>query len=73
LVLHAMEEGKELHELSLVAFQGVSELFSEEIFGLLTPEQMINRRGSTGGTAKEGVVRAIKGAKKVLAKEAAEG
>ncbi|MDY6954761.1 MAG: argininosuccinate lyase, partial [Thermodesulfobacteriota bacterium] len=73
LVLHAMEEGKELHELSLQAFQGVSELFSEEIFGLLTPEQMINRRGSTGGTAKEGVVRAIKGAKKVLAKEAAEG
>jgi len=73
LVLHAMEQGKELHELSLEAFKGFSELFSEEIFELLTPEQMVNRRCSTGGTATEGVVRAIEGAKKILAKEGAEG
>jgi len=73
LVLHAMEQGKELHELSLEALKGFSELFSEEIFGLLTPEQMVNRRGSTGGTARESVVGAIKGAKKMIAKEAGKG
>ena len=73
LVLHAMEEGKELHELSLEAFKGFSELFSEDIFGLLTPEQMVNRRLSTGGTARKSVARAVKDAKKILANEAAEG
>ncbi|MDY6838978.1 MAG: argininosuccinate lyase [Thermodesulfobacteriota bacterium] len=73
LVLHATEQGKELHELSLEAFKGFSELFSEDIFALLTPEQMVNRRLSTGGTARKSVVRAVKDAKKILAKEAAEG
>jgi argininosuccinate lyase len=73
LVLHAMEQGKELHELSLEALKRFSELFSEEIFELLTPEQMVNRRRSSGGTARERVVAAMEGAKQTLAKEGIRG
>jgi argininosuccinate lyase len=71
LVLYAMGQGKELHELSLEQLKGFSELFSEDIFGLLTPEQMVNRRRSAGGTARERVVGAIERARKIMAEEAA--
>jgi len=72
LVRYAMEQNKELHELSLKELEKFSEIFSEDVFGLLTPEQMVNRRLSTGGTAREKVVLAIEKAKKVIAGEVAK-
>jgi argininosuccinate lyase len=72
LVRYAVGQNKELHELSLNELQEYSKLFSEDIFKLLTPEQMVNRRLSAGGTARENVVRAIQKAKKVIAGEVAK-
>jgi argininosuccinate lyase len=72
LVRYAMEGKKEIRELSLEELKRFSHLFSEEVFGLLTPEQMINRRLSAGGTAREKVVLAVAEAKKAIASETAK-
>ncbi len=72
LVRHALRQNKELHELSLNELEKFSILFAEDIFELLKPEQMVNRRLSAGGTARQNVVRAIQKAKKAIAGEAAK-
>jgi argininosuccinate lyase len=72
VVRYAMGQNKELHELSLKELEKFSRLFSEDVFKLLTPPQMVNRRLSTGGTASKNVIRAIQKAKKVIGREAAE-
>jgi argininosuccinate lyase len=43
-----------------------SSLIAEDIFGILTPEEMINRRTSFGGTAQENVKAAIQTARQRL-------
>jgi argininosuccinate lyase len=68
-VRFAMEQGKELHEITLDEFQRFSKLFGKDIFDLLTPEQMVNRRLSKGGTAKENVIGAIQKATQALEQE----
>jgi argininosuccinate lyase len=72
VVRYALGQDKELHELTLEELGAFSGLFAEDVFELLTPLQMINRRLSTGGTASKNVVRAIQKAKKVIGREAAE-
>jgi argininosuccinate lyase len=54
---------KELHELTLEEMKSFSTLIAEDIFGILTPEEMINRRTSFGGTAQENVKAAIEAAR----------
>ncbi len=66
VVRYAMDQGKELHELDLHDFERFSKFFKEDIFGLLTPEQMVNRRLSSGGTATRNVLQAIAGAVELL-------
>jgi argininosuccinate lyase len=73
VVRYAMGQDKELHELSLKELGKFSRLFSEDVFELLAPAQMVNRRVSTGGTARKNVVQAIRKAKKVIGREAAQG
>jgi argininosuccinate lyase len=65
-VNHALEKGKELHELTLAELQTFSSLVKEDIFDFLSIEQVINRRRSFGGTAKDNVIAAIEGAEKEL-------
>nr|HID59334.1 argininosuccinate lyase [Desulfobacterales bacterium] len=65
-VSYAIEQGRELHELSLEELNGFSELFTEDVFEYLTPEQMVNRRLSKGGTARTNVIRAIEAAENDL-------
>ena len=72
VVRYAMGQNKELHELSLKELERFSRLFSEDVFELLAPPQMVNRRLSTGGTATKNVIRAIQKAEKVIGREAAE-
>ncbi len=57
---------KELHELTIEEMKSFSTLIAEDIFGVLTPEQMINRRTSFGGTAGENVKAAIQAARQRL-------
>ncbi|MFH0998377.1 MAG: argininosuccinate lyase [Pseudomonadota bacterium] len=63
---YASSRKKELHELSLEEMKSFSTLIAEDIFGILTPEQMINRRTSFGGTARENVNAAIQAARQRL-------
>ena len=61
---HALEKGKELHDLTLAELQTFSSLVKEDIFDFLSTEQVINRRRSFGGTAKDNVIAAIEVAEK---------
>ncbi len=65
-VSYALGNYKELDELTLKELKSFSTLIKKDIFNILSTEQMINRRKSFGGTAKENVMAAIKEAKKSL-------
>ena len=67
-----MDRDKELQELSLRELKEFSKAFAEDIFEILTLQQMVNRRVSAGGTAKENVVRAINEAHEALKLEVVE-
>jgi len=68
-VSYALSENKELHELTIEELKTFSNLITEEIYPVLTTEQMINRRVSFGGTATQNVTAAIQTAEKVLSAE----
>jgi argininosuccinate lyase len=72
VVRHAASEEKELQSLSLAELKGFSQAFEEDVFEILTLEQMIGRRVSAGGTARVNVEDAIKEAREALELEAAE-
>ena len=65
-VSYAISKNKELHELELKELRSFSSLIQNDIFDILTLDQMINRRTSAGGTATENVTTAIKVAEKCL-------
>jgi argininosuccinate lyase len=65
----ALEKGKELHELSLSELQTFSALVKEDILDFLSTEQVVNRRRSFGGTARDNVTAAIETAEKDLQAE----
>ena len=66
-VAYAIEQKKELDALSLAELQQFSSLIAEDIFSVLKPKQMIDRRKTKGGTATEAVKAAIGAAKSELA------
>ena len=66
---YAISKNRELHELSLKELKSFSTLIEEDVYAMLTPEQMINRRKSYGGTATENVLNAISKAEQTLATE----
>ena len=65
-VSYALSENKELHELSLEQLQAFSSLIENDVFHDLTPEVMVARRTSAGGTSKQNVLSAIGAAEKEL-------
>ena len=65
-VSYALDKDKELHELTLKELKFFSTLIKKDIFNILSIDQMINRRKSFGGTAKENVMAAIQEAEKSL-------
>ena len=67
-VAYALDQGKELHDLTLKELRRFSRLIQEEIFDHLALEQMISRRLSTGGTAQRNVRAAIAQARHDLKK-----
>lgn len=68
-VAFALEQGKELHELTLDELKSFSSLIQSDLFDHLTVECMVDRRRSIGGTATDIVKRAIAQAKAVLTDE----
>jgi argininosuccinate lyase len=63
---YALENNKELHDLSLEELKSFSNLIQEDVFDILSTAAMIDRRTSAGGTATENVRAAINDARKVL-------
>src|SRR5690625_588463 len=55
IVLYAIKHNKYLLELSLEEYKTFNHLFEADIFDVLTPENVVNARNSTGGTGKEQV------------------
>lgn len=66
IVTHAIEHGKELHELSLQDLKGFCRLIEEDVHDWLNVEDSVERRISHGGTAMQGVREAIDRAEKEL-------
>jgi len=69
IVSYAVNENKELHEMTLKELKPFSSLFKKDVFDILTTRQMIDRRKSFGGTATENVKAAIKQAEGDIKKE----
>ena len=65
-VAYAAENGKELHELTLAELQSFSKNIRDDVFQILTPKAMVDRRRSVGGTATASVKAAIAAARKEL-------
>ncbi|RLC31943.1 MAG: argininosuccinate lyase [Deltaproteobacteria bacterium] len=61
-VSYALDHKKELQELTLEELKKFSGFIDEDIFDVLTVEQMIDRRKSAGGTATANVKAAIEAA-----------
>jgi argininosuccinate lyase len=69
LVALALEEGKDLQDLSLERLQGVSPLIGEDAYDALRLEAVVDARTSYGGTALEQVAAQIEAAKRTLEAE----
>ena len=65
-VRYALDQGKELHQLSLKELQRFSDQVRKEVFGWLAVEQVVDRRNSAGGTGKDAVLNAIRVAEENL-------
>ncbi len=61
-VAYALDQGRELQDLTIEELSRFSTLVKEDVFDALTPEQIINRRTSYGGTAADNVRAAIRNA-----------
>lgn len=68
-VSYALEKGKELDQLGIEELRSFSDLIGDDIYDALSLEQVVNRRNSQGGTARQNVAAAIEKARRVLAAE----
>jgi argininosuccinate lyase len=59
LVLHCISEGKFLADLTLAEYQTFSDLFEDDLFGVIDVRTVVNARNSRGGTGTESVKRQI--------------
>jgi argininosuccinate lyase len=65
-VRYAIDQGRELHELSLAELQNFTPLIKPDVFACLQARETINRRTCPGGTAEAAVRAAIQAAEKRL-------
>ena len=63
----ADQAGVDLSELPLSVLQGFSNLISDDVYGVLTPEGSLNARNHLGGTAPEQVCFQVKRWRQLLA------
>ncbi len=66
MVLAALEQGKELAELSLAELQGFAGQIDEDVYPWLRPDAGVRRRNTPGGTGPERVREQIRRAKEEL-------
>ncbi|MDY6832558.1 MAG: argininosuccinate lyase, partial [Thermodesulfobacteriota bacterium] len=68
-VAAAIAQKKELHELTLKDLKTFSAAVEADLFDVLAPEKVIERRQAFGGTAKKTVRAAIAAARRQIKKE----
>ena len=66
MVLFAMEQGKELHQLTLEELQAGSPEIGEDVFQWLDPEECVKRRELPGGTGPGSVRKQLEKAREEL-------
>ena len=62
----AIQQGKELNDLSLKELKNFSSLIDRDVFSYIATDQVIGRRTSFGGTAKPNVMEQIAEADKEM-------
>jgi len=66
MVLFAVDQGKELHELSLAEMKGFVKKINDDVYEWLNPVSTIERRNIPGGTGPDMVKQRLKEARKEL-------
>jgi len=66
MVVFAMENGRELHELSLEEMKGYNRQIEKDVYAWLDPQLTVGRRNITGGTGPDAVRNEIETAKHEL-------
>jgi argininosuccinate lyase len=66
IVLYAIQQKKFLLDLTLADYESFSPLFTEDIYTVLQPENVVDARNSFGGTAKQQVLAQLQLAKEKL-------
>ncbi len=64
IVSYLIEKKKRLEEITLAELKSFSELFEEDVFQILSPEKVTDRRRTYGGTSKEEILRIVEVAKR---------
>jgi argininosuccinate lyase len=59
VVMHAIEQGKSLEEITLQEYQGYSDLFGDDLYALLSLESSLSSKSALGGTSPERVSKAL--------------
>ncbi|MBU9723034.1 MULTISPECIES: argininosuccinate lyase [Bacillaceae] len=68
IVLHAIDQKKFLLDLKLEEYKEFSTLFEEDIYSVLTPDNVVAARDSYGGTGQKQVLKQIELGKETLKK-----
>lgn len=64
IVSYLIEKGKRLEEITLEELKNFSELFEEDVFNVLSPEAVADRRKTYGGTSRERIFEMLNVAKR---------
>lgn len=66
IVVHCLERGCLLHELTLSEYKRFSPVFEEDVYRLLTPRASVRSRQSGGSTAPKEIAKQLRRWKKIL-------
>ena len=66
VVVFALEQGRELHELTLAEYQNFSSLFTDDLFAAISLESCLAGKNRTGGTSPSQVEKEIARARQTL-------
>ncbi len=66
LVRQAEEQGVEMYELPLSAFQAAHALFGDDVFDALSPRSSVEHREAVGGTGPNAVREQLEAARQAL-------
>jgi argininosuccinate lyase len=66
IVLYCIDKKKNVEQLTLEEFQKFQPLFAEDVLNMLSPEDVVNSKYSSGGTSQNRVEDAIVEAERIV-------